>query len=267
MLDLNTKAQNTWCPGCPNFGILASFKAAVGELVSAGELKPENIVYTAGIGCHGKIGDYINLNSFISLHGRGVSTLVGVKIANPALKAVAFVGDGDAYAEGLEHLLHAAKRNTDITVIVHNNQVFALTTGQFTPVSPKGYKGRSTPYGSLEEPFNPLSLLIASGATFVARSYALEPQKTKAILAAALRHKGFSFVEIIQPCITFYDTREDIKKRMYWLEENYPLNNTEWAREKLNAGERLPMGIFYRINKPVFEDELYTLDSPSADKL
>jgi 2-oxoglutarate ferredoxin oxidoreductase subunit beta len=220
MIDLNTKSINTWCPGCPNFGILAAFKNAAGEMVASGELRLEQLAIAAGIGCHGKIPDYLNVNSFIGLHGRSIPVLVGAKLANPDLKVVGFVGDGDAYAEGLDHLLHAAKKNIDMTVIVHNNQIFALTTGQYTPMTPKGHKTRSAPYGNPEEPFNPLALLLAAGATFVARTYALDVKHTQEVMVAAMRHKGFSFVEVIQPCITFYDTREILKEKMYWVENN-----------------------------------------------
>ena len=254
--NLNTTALNTWCPGCPNFGILASFKSAVGELVKSGELNPENLAITAGIGCHGKIAEYLNVNSCEALHGRGIPVAVGMKVANPNLKVVAFAGDGDAYAEGLDHLLHAAKKNTDITVIVHNNQIFALTTAQYTPTSPKGYKGRSTPYGSIEEPFNQLALVISAGGTFVARSYALEIKKTQELILAAMRHKGFSFIEIIQPCITFYDTRETVKNKVYWLPADYQPGDESAALEKTREKEKTPLGILYNVNRPVFEDEI-----------
>src|SRR3989304_6805502 len=147
-INLNTTALNTWCPGCGNFAILNAIKAVLKSLVEDGVLK-EDIVIVSGIGCHGKIVDYINVNSFNSLHGRGVATSEGIKLGNPKLKVICFSGDGDAYGEGLEHIAFAAKRNVDITVIVHNNRVYGLTTGQFSPTSPTGYKGRSTPYGTI----------------------------------------------------------------------------------------------------------------------
>jgi len=218
----------------------------------SGELKKENLVIAAGIGCHGKMPDFLNFNSFIGLHGRSIPMLVGAKIANPNLKVVGFVGDGDAYAEGLDHLLHAAKKNIDMTVIVHNNQIFALTTGQHTPTSPKGYKTRSAPHGNPEEPFNPLSLLFSAGATFIARSYALDVKKTQEIIAAAMRHKGFSFVEIAQPCITFYDTRAVLKDKMYWVENN-TADDYESANSYILDTTKLPLGVFYQVNKSIFE--------------
>ena len=191
------------------------------------------------------------------MHGRALPLALGTKIANPKLKAIAFVGDGDVYAEGLDHLIHAAKKNADVTVIVHNNQVFALTTGQFTPTSPKGLKSKSSPQGSIEEPLDPLALTLSAGASFVARSYALEIEKTKKIITAAIQHKGFSFVEIIQPCITFYDTREILKNKIEWLDKEYKTNNFYDAFNKISKSKnKMLLGIFYQVKKPIFEDEV-----------
>lgn len=262
MLNLSTKAINTWCPGCTNFLILAAFKNVINELVNAKELNPNNLVCTTGIGCHGKIGEYLNLNSFEALHGRGISTALGMKIARPELKVVAFAGDGDAYAEGLDHLLHAAKKNSDITVIIHNNQIFALTTAQYTPTSPKGFKGRSTPYGSIEEPFNQLALVIAAGGTFIARTYSNDLKHTQEIILAAMRHPGFSLVEIIQPCITFYNIADTVKEKTYWLPADYDAGNESAAMVKAMEKSQIPLGILYNVTRPVFEDEI--TNSPLA---
>jgi len=254
-MNLLTQTKNTWCPGCTNFGILAAFKGAIEDLVKNNEIKTEEVVVGSGIGCHGKISDYLNLNSFCGLHGRIVPVLSGAKIANPNLKVIAFEGDGDGYAEGIEHLVHAAKRNIDLTLIVHDNQTFALTTGQFTPTSPKGFKGKSTPEGSPEEPFNPLFLMLSAGATFIARSYALEVKKTQEIIKEAIRHKGFSFIEIIQPCLSLNDTRDHYQKRIYWLNESRQKDNIDFAFEKIREwNDKVPLGIFYQINKKTYGD-------------
>jgi 2-oxoglutarate/2-oxoacid ferredoxin oxidoreductase subunit beta len=159
MENLGTNAENTWCPGCGNFGILTAVKKAILKLEEKG-IPKENIAISAGIGCSAKIFDYLNLSGVYSLHGRDIATVQGIKIANPDLKVITFSGDGNAMGEGLSHVLFAAKRNADITVLMHNNGVYALTTGQFTPVTKKGWKGPSTPKGSVEEPFNALTLLL-----------------------------------------------------------------------------------------------------------
>lgn len=217
MDDLATYAQNTWCPGCGNFGILNAFKQAVRRLESEG-LARKDLAIVAGIGQHGKIFDYLKLNGFYGLHGRSVATAQGMKLANPRLKIVVFAGDGDAYGEGIAHLVFAAKRNADITVVVHNNGTYGLTTGQATPTSMKGFRGPSTPRGSIEEPFNPLALMLASGATFVSRGYPVKLDHLADLFVRAIQHEGFSLVDVLQPCVTFNNTYELYNKSVTELE-------------------------------------------------
>ncbi len=261
--ELNTYAKNTWCPGCGNFGILTSFKKAVVELVDEG-FKKENFVVVTGIGCHGKIYDYLNLNGFYSLHGRPIATAVGIKLANPNLNVVVFAGDGDTYAEGISHFIHAARRNSNITLVVHDNQVFALTTGQFTPTSEFRFKGKSTPQGSPENPLNPIELALVSGATFVARAFALDINHLKGILKEGIKHKGFSFIEVLQPCISFHNTSEYIRNHSYKLEESgHDYTNFEAALRKsrewdynFSENSRIPLGIFYKVERETFEERV-----------
>ena len=257
MFDINI--QNTWCPGCGNFGILETFKKAVIDLEKKGT-KRENIVFTAGIGCHAKIFDYLNLNSFYGLHGRAVATAEGIKLANPNLKVVVFSGDGDSYNEGISHLIHAAKRNIDITVIIHDNRIFALTTGQFTATSPKGLKGKSTPNGSIEEPFNPLELMLASGATFIARGYSAKTEHLKNLIVRAIEHKGFSFIEVLQPCISLFNNYQFYQKRIYETNEKN-LDSKESAMKKIQEwdykngeNKKIPIGVIYQIQKPSYDE-------------
>jgi len=259
-INLTTKVTITWCPGCPNSAILVAFRQAMDELLSIKKIELENTVVFAGIGCHGKISDYVNLNSFTSLHGRLVPAMTGAKCANPKLTIVGFSGDGDSYSEGIEHLVHAAKRNSDINLFTHDNQLFALTTGQADALSPKGFKGKSTPFGSLEEPFNPLLMVLSAGATFVARTYAGDIEKTKVIMKAAINHRGFSYVDIIQPCVTFFDTRDFFKENTYWIDENLPKNDLmdSMTRVTRDSADKIPLGIFFQIEKATFEEELYT---------
>lgn len=254
-VDLDTPAKNTWCPGCGNFGILAAFKLAVRELVNEGKVKKEQIVYSGGIGCHAKIVDYVNLNSFYGIHGRVIPVLQGIKLANPSLRVVGFVGDGDQLDEGISHLIHAAKRNADVAVVLHNNQNFALTTGQRTATSPRGFRGRSTPYGNPEDPLNPVALVLVSGGTFVARAFAGEVRHMASIFKEAIMHRGFAFVEVLQPCVTWYNTFPYFRERVYKIESHDFTDYEAALKLAYEWNDRIPIGIFYKVEKPVYSDE------------
>lgn len=248
-LNLNTNALNTWCPGCSNFIILSAFKKVINSLVKQGMPK-ENFVLVSGIGCSSKIIDYINLNSFSSLHGRPVVSAQGIKLGNPKLNVIVLAGDGGIYNEGISHLVHAAKRNANITVLVHDNRSFALTTSQFTATSPKGFIGGSSPEGSNEKPFNPLEIMLASGATFIARGYTSKMDHLQGLIERAIKHKGFSFVEILQPCITFFDKTKEYNERVYLMKEKDLTSETE-ASKKIKEWDynsekaKISLGVFY----------------------
>ncbi len=257
-MNLKTYAQNTWCPGCGNFGVLVALEKAINSLIQERKVKKEEIVLVSGIGCGSKIIDYFNLNSFSALHGRPIASAEGIKIANPNLTVIVSTGDGGTYNEGISHLIHAAKRNIDLTVLVHDNRNFALTTSQFTATSPQGFKGKSTPEGSIEEPFNPLKLMLSSQATFIARGYALKVEHLKELIVKAIEHKGFSFLEILQPCVSFFDTTEDYNKRIYEIEDKDLFSKKE-ALKKIEEWDynsqksKIPIGIFYKKEKPVYQ--------------
>ncbi len=279
--DFDTYAKITWCPGCGNFAILNAAKQVFAELVNEGKVKKENIVILSGIGCHGKICDYINVNSFYSLHGRVPAPATGMKLANPDLLVVGFAGDGDAYGEGFEHLIFAAKRNSDIKMVIHNNRLYALTTGQFAPTSPSRFKGRSTPEGAPEDPLNPIAIMLASGASFVARTFAGDLAHVKRIFKQAFLHKGFALVDVLQPCATFLNTYEFYRERVYDLqEEGHDQSDFEKAMKKAREwnytdgeSKKIPIGIFYKKEKPTFEElvlkgeKLCELEIPSIANL
>ncbi len=253
--DYSTNAEITWCPGCGNFGILNAFKKTI-SVLEENKIKKDTIVITAGIGCHGKIFDYINLSGIYSIHGRSVATAQGLKLGNPELKVVAFCGDGDAYGEGIAHLIFAAKRNTDITVIVHNNGTYALTTGQFSPTSKKGFKGPSMPEGNIEHPLNPLSLMLEAGASFVARGYAGDIDHLSELLAHAIMHKGFSIVDILQPSVVFNNTYKLYNEITEKIEK--PVEKIEEAVKLVKQlDKKIPIGIIYKDQKSIFHKELY----------
>ena len=259
--ELNTYAQNTWCPGCGNFGILASIKKALSDLEDDG-LDLNKVAIVSGIGCHAKIVDYINVNTFYSIHGRVPPPMTGIKLANPELTVIGHAGDGDAYGEGIEHLIFSAKRNLNMTFIVHNNRVYGLTTGQFTPTSPSGFKGRSTPKGSPEDPLNPIELMLSAGATFVARGYTRNMEHLQSLIKTAVNHKGFSFIDVLQPCFTFFNTYDYYNERVYEIsQKDHDASDRkaafvkagEWA---YGVGDQIPIGIFYQVKKPTYEEKL-----------
>jgi len=251
MVYLNNSQMNhkpTWCPGCGNFGIWQALKNALVEL----KIEPKSTVLVYGIGCHGNMFNWLPWTSFEGLHGRALPVAQGIKMVNPELTVLAIAGDGDCYGEGGNHLLHAARRNMDITLLVHNNQVYGLTTGQTSPTSNKGFKTKSTPAGTVELAINPLSISLAAGASFVARGFAGDIPYLTDLIVKAIKHRGFSVVDILQPCITFnqVNTFDWFRKRVYKLEEfktddklNALNKALEWPKDGLDG--KIPIGIFY----------------------
>jgi 2-oxoglutarate ferredoxin oxidoreductase subunit beta len=255
---LSTKHEITWCPGCPNHMILEAAKRALAKLIDEKVIKREDIAIVTGIGCHAKIFDYINTSGFYGLHGRVVPTALGIKLGNPNLTVVGFEGDGDAYAEGMEHFVHAGRFNANMTLLVHDNQAFALTTGQATPTTQQGYKNKVEPQGQHNIPLNPIKIALASGASFVARTYALNLEHMAKTIEAAIKHKGFSYVEIIQPCLQFNKEMDEARKLTYEI----PDNKEDMDKAMKIAGEwdyntktgKIPIGIIYQKERPTLEE-------------
>ncbi len=252
-----TDAPITWCPGCFNFAILAGVEKFLADKDA------EKFAMVTGIGCHGKIFDYLSLGGLNALHGRGIPICLGMKIAKPDLNVIGFGGDGDAYSEGIEHLIHAARYNSNFKYIVHNNQIFALTVGEPTPVTERGFKDKTTPKGVILPPLNPIKLMLASGASFVARIFA-DSEQIKNVLEEAHKHKGFAFIEVIQPCIIFHPDR-GYKEKTYMLnEKNHDKTDLkaamekaeEWNYDGIKANTKIPLGIFYQKEREVFEEEI-----------
>ncbi len=255
-------ADIAWCPGCGNFGILGAVKQALAEL----GLAPKDIAVVSGIGQAAKTPHYLRCNFFNGLHGRALPPATAIKAANPRLTVICESGDGDMYGEGGNHFIHAIRRNPDLTNIVHNNMVYGLTKGQASPTSRVGMKTPVQVAGVTAEPFNPLAVAIALNASFVARAYSADAGKTKDIIKAAIQHRGYSLVDILQPCVTFNKTNtyQWFKENTYYLGgEHDPEDRMEAFRRATEAG-KLPLGIFY-VNKgrPTFED---TLAAYSQDK-
>jgi 2-oxoglutarate/2-oxoacid ferredoxin oxidoreductase subunit beta len=262
--DLSTNNEITWCPGCGNFGILDAVKKSIDRIEKDNGGK-SNIIITTGIGCHGKIFDYLLLSGLYSIHGRSMTTAQGIKLGNPDLSVIVFAGDGDGYGEGLAHMIFAAKRNMDITVIVHNNGAYALTTGQFSPTSKKGFKGPSRPEGNIERPIHPLGLLLEAGASFVARGYAGNIAHLSDIIVEAVKHSGFSIIDVLQPSVVFNNTYKEYNEKTRIITN--PAKTVDDARDLVKPIEdTIPIGIFYQTQVPVFHKELMGSWNPVKQK-
>ncbi|WP_440769325.1 thiamine pyrophosphate-dependent enzyme [Natronorubrum sp. DTA28] len=191
--------QPTWCPGCGDFGVLKSLKQALPEVGRT----PEEVLTVTGIGCSGKLNSYLDTYGFHTIHGRSLPVARAAKLANPELEVIAAGGDGDGYGIGGNHWIHTARENHDITYIVFNNEIFGLTKGQTSPTSPKGHKSKTQPSGSAKTPLRPLSMSLNAGASYVARTAAVNPNQAKEIIAEAIEHDGFAHVDFLTQCPTW----------------------------------------------------------------
>ena len=254
----NGNYQPTWCPGCGDWGILNGMKRALTEL----ELNPDQTAIVTGIGCSSKIAQYLNGYRLETLHGRALPNATGVKLVNPELTVIVNGGDGDGMGIGRGHFAHTARRNLDITYFIHNNQIYGLTKGQTSPPRELGMGTGFTPapMGNVENPINIVRTAIADGATFVARTYCADVPHMVEVMKAAVLHKGFAVVDILQPCVSFnqLNTYGWYKERVYRMdEEGYDRTNWNQAIEAANEwGEKIPTGIFYQVSSPTLDAEM-----------
>lgn len=256
-------ARKDWCPGCGDFGFLGAFTQALVEL----KIPPWQIVGVPGIGCSGQIFGYLNGNTVKSDHGRVLPLAFGIKMANPTLCVIGISGDGDALAIGMEHFMNVPRTNVDITYVVLDNQTYGLTTGQTSPTTSRGTKTTSHPEGSPEEPVNPIVCALASGVTFVARTGSWDKERTKEVIKAAILHRGFSLIDDFSPCVTFnhVNTYDWFKKRTFYLEEelpDYDRTNKILAFAQAERTDKLALGIFYDVEKPIMESRTPLVDLP-----
>ena len=248
----------SWCPGCGNFPILKAVKQSFVEL----GLSPHQVLIVSGIGQSGKLPHYMRCNTFNGLHGRTLPVATGAKLANHELVVVAVAGDGDCYGEGGNHLIHTIRRNPDITVLIHNNQIYGLTKGQASPTTETGMATKLQPEGVVLSPFNPVTLAVSQNAGFVARGFSGEIPHLTELIKEAVNHRGFSIVDILQPCITFnkLNTYSWYKERIYKLDANYNPEDMTLALEKgFEWGDKIPVGIIYKKSRPAFEEQISAL--------
>jgi 2-oxoglutarate ferredoxin oxidoreductase subunit beta len=244
-----------WCPGCGNFGILKAYKDAMVDL----GMEPHQFTIVSGIGQAGKFPHYVRCNTFNGLHGRGLPVATGIRLSNHEMPVIAFAGDGDCYGEGGNHFIHAVRRNINVKLFVHDNQIYGLTKGQPSPTSMEGMVTKNQPFGVFSEQLNPLAFAVALDCSFVARGFAGETEHLTKLMKEAILHKGFSLVDILQPCVTFnkINTFDWYRQRVYHIEsEHNPENRIEAFQRSLEWGEKIPLGIIYKNHRPILEERI-----------
>ena len=259
-------SETAWCPGCGNFDIVNTLSDVLDDL----RLKPSELLLVGGIGQAAKLNQYINANGYSGLHGRALPAAVAAKMVNEKLTVIVNTGDGDSYGEGGNHFLHNIRRNVDITHFAHDNQIYGLTKGQTSPTSDSCSIDR-TGACNLSKPFQPLLVALAAGATFVARTFSGNKEHMAKVMKAAISHKGYALVDILQPCVSFnkVNTFAYYKNHTYELEQDYDATKLETALlRSMEYGDKIPIGIFYQVEKPTYHQQRPAIydGSPMIDK-
>lgn len=253
--DFRNNVKPNWCPGCGDFSVQAAIQRAAANV----GLEPENLAVISGIGCSGRISGYINSYGVHSIHGRALPIAQGLKMANRDLTVIAAGGDGDGFAIGMSHTVHAIRRNIDITYIVMDNQIYGLTKGQTSPRSAAGFKTKSTPYGSVEQAVSPMELALSAGATFVAQGFSTDLKELTSLIEQGIKHKGFAFINVFSPCVTYnkINTYDWFKENLTHLSdiENYDPSNREVAMQTIMEHNGLITGLIYQNKeKPSYQE-------------
>lgn len=251
-LDYKSDLKPVWCAGCGAYGALASLYRALATI----DVKPENLVIVSGIGCTSRLPGFVKAYGFHTVHGRALPIATGVKVANPTLTVLAVGGDGDGLAIGGGHFPHAARRNVDVTYIMLDNSVYGQTKGQSSPTSFPDAQTKSTPYGPVEGSLNPMAMALAYDASFVAQGYVGNAQQLSEIIQQAIQHKGFSFVHVLSPCVTFNDSYKYLQGRVIDVPEDHDVRDKVKAFQLALVQDKSPLGIFYADDRPVFEEKL-----------
>ncbi|HPG50935.1 MAG TPA: thiamine pyrophosphate-dependent enzyme [Spirochaetota bacterium] len=255
VFDFEQPPDLAWCPGCGNYDIIKSVKAALDEL----DIPRERIVMVSGIGQAAKLPQYINASFFNGLHGRSLPAATAIKATNPELTVIVESGDGCTYGEGGNHFLAALRRNPDITNLVHDNMVYGLTKGQASPTSRRGFRTPVQITGVFLEPFNPVAVAVSMNASFVARAFSGDVEKTKEIIKHAIMHKGYSLVDILHPCVSFNKANNFswYRNNTYYLDDNHDPSDKGAALERSLETDKLPLGVIYiNSGNKTFEENL-----------
>ncbi|HEV2317184.1 MAG TPA: thiamine pyrophosphate-dependent enzyme [Thermoplasmata archaeon] len=244
----------TWCPGCGDFGVVAAVEMAVKKL----QIPSHEVVIVSGIGCSSNLPHFLSSYGFHGIHGRALPVAEGIRWANHGLTVVATGGDGDGFGIGAGHFVHTMRRNVDMVYVVMDNQIYGLTTGQASPTSMMGHKTKSTPTGVIENPIDPIALALASGATYVARGFSGDVKHMAELIANGIQHRGFAFVDALSPCVTYnkLNTFDWFRQRVYKLESSGhdPTNIVQAWQRALEWGDKIPIGLFYKTDKPTYEE-------------
>jgi 2-oxoglutarate ferredoxin oxidoreductase subunit beta len=256
--DFKSNVKPTWCPGCGDFGVLASLYQAMAQL----QLDPVSTVVVSGIGCSSRLPFFVKTYGFQTAHGRVLPVAIGIKIANPDLTVIAVGGDGDGFSIGGNHLAHAVRRNPDITYVVMDNEVYGLTKGQTSPTSPLGFRTKSTPLGSSDEPVNPMAWVLASGVTFAARGFSGNPKQLTDLIVRGIQHPGFAFVQTMSPCPTFYNTYDRWRDDIIDLLAAHDPSDRMQALAQAFRADATPVGLFYREIRPTLESHTRVVNHP-----
>ncbi|TDB50399.1 2-oxoacid:ferredoxin oxidoreductase subunit beta [Bacillus sp. CBEL-1] len=265
--DFRNSVKPNWCPGCGDFSVQAAIQRASANV----GLEPHELAVISGIGCSGRISGYINSYGFHGIHGRALPIAQGVKMANRDLTVIASGGDGDGFAIGMGHTVHAIRRNIDVTYIVMDNQIYGLTKGQTSPRSDVGFKTKSTPEGSIESSLSVMELALTSGATFVAQSFSTDLKELTSLIEQGIQHKGFSLINVFSPCVTYnkVNTYDWFKENLTSLKtiENYDPSNRMQAMQTLMEHNGLVTGLIYQnTNQPSYQQLVHGYsDQPLAD--
>lgn len=261
--DYKGDLKPVWCAGCGDYGALAALQDAA----AARNLDPDRIVIVSGIGCSGRISGFFRAYGFHGVHGRGLPTALGVKIANPELTVIVVGGDGDGFSIGGGHVPHAARRNPDITYLVLDNEIYGLTKGQISPTSPAAHVTDTTPYGAAEQPVNILAMCISYDVSFVARGFSGRPKPLADLIGQAIDHRGFSVVQILSPCPTFHDTYDPMREAVIDLPPDHDPTDRLAAFRQAYRTDALPLGVFYRNERPTYGERLAIAATTAAVRI
>lgn len=244
----------TWCPGCGDFGVVAAVEMALKRLA----IPSQNVVIVSGIGCSSNLPHFLSSYGFHAIHGRALPVAEGIRWGNHGLTVIGTGGDGDGFGIGVGHFVHTMRRNVDMTYVTMDNQIYGLTTGQASPTSTLGQRTKSTPGGVIENPIDPIALALASGATYVARGFSGDVKHLADLVAGGIQHKGFSFVDVFSPCVTYnkINTFDFFRQRVYKLESSGhdPSDLVAAWQRSLEWGDKIPIGLFYKTDKPTYEE-------------